>query len=101
MSDKTRKFSTAPQAFEIAGEKYTLRQLRLAERRELIKLADGKTEDDKLAIMVAYFLGDAKGERVFSNSELSDIDDVPVSVAMDIVARGNAFNFPGVDEKKT
>lgn len=87
-------------AYEKAGMHVTVRAVLEAEQKRLVQLAEemkGATEDTvstNLALMVAVFLGDENGARVFQDGDISSIKtNVPLVIQTQIVKEGLAYNL--------
>ncbi len=101
MSDKQRLFRIIHEPFEFEGEKFTIRQLKGRERDAMAKAAKDKDQGEQTKFLVAYFLGDANGDRVFGDDQLGEIGDIPHRLQELIIKKGNAYNFADAEEKKT
>lgn len=100
MVDKKRLFTQKFKALKIDEQDLTIRQLRGFEAMRITTSKDD-TQDKQTALMIALFLGDESGERVFNDLELDKIGELPLSTQLQIVKEGSEYNFASLGEKKT
>ncbi len=103
MSDKKRLMKSTPRPIEfedVPGEKFTIRQLKVRERSAMLAAKD-KSQDEQANIMVAYFLGDENGDRVFQDDQIADASELMIGIQEKIIREGNEYNFAKIEEKKT
>lgn len=81
---------------EIEGLQCTIRTLTGADRSRVVAANEAdKTVDkaDSVALMVALSLGDAEGNRVFSDSQIEDVKKLPARVIDFVALRSKSFNY--------
>ena len=80
---------------EWPDRKVTLRKISGLERQQCAEVVESDTSKSKVLMMATYvaiFLGDEYGKRVFSDAQITDVQNLPAAIQDRIFYDGLAYN---------